>query len=429
MIRDVAEVTIIDAYKYDMSEHEFIKKIKELKPDIVGITVLFDQYGDSGHRVAQLVKKINKNIKTVIGGVYATTNNDKVAKDKNIDAVVSGEGEYILRYLVLTYLLGRWDYRFGLDALKITNLDVMPKPSYDLIKYLDYANSASRKSVDSPRGFPYARIMTSRGCPIGCSFCQVETIAGKDFRARSADNVLDEIQWLKETYGIKSLIFDDDNLLYDKKRASEIFYGMIDRKLNMPWVSIGLAVFKLDRELLRLMRLSGCEYIAVAIESGTQRVLKQIINKPISFDYAKEMVKCAREQGIYVAANFIVGFPTETWDEIRSTLRFAEELNTDYSKIFHAVPLPHTRLWNLCEKENVLPDKKNEFVWSKGNINTKEFSSNDLTVLRAYEWDRINFTDPIKRERTRLMMNITEDELDKIRKDTLKNACSLIGAK
>jgi len=427
MIEDIAEVIIVDAYKEDLNDKKFMARIKVFSPDIVGITVLFDQYASSGYKVAQLVKKVNKKIKTVMGGVYATTNPEKVLKDKNMDAVVVGEGEFMLRYLISLHKQGRWTQKFSLVGNKIQNLDALPLPSYNLIDFNSYANSASRKSVDSPRAYPYARIMSSRGCPMGCAFCQVETISGKDFRPRSAENVLDEIQWLKETYGIKSLIFDDDNVLHNKKRAIDIFQGMIDRGLAMPWLSIGLAVFKLDKELLDLMKKSGCEYIAVAIESGTERVLKQIIQKPVNFSYAKEMVKYARSIGIYVAANYIVGFPTETWEEIMGTIRFAEELNTDYSKIFHAVPLPHTRLWKMCEQQGLLPEKFNEYQWTKGNINTSEFSSDDLTILRAFEWDRINFTNPEKRERTRVMMGVSEEELAEIRKGTRQNACQLVG--
>ena len=418
-IRDLTDVTIVDAYKQDMTEREFSDKLKELKPDIVGITVLFDQYGKSGHIAAKIAKKLKARV--VIGGVYATTNWEKVNEDENIDCVIVGEGEKVFRELIKTHLMNRWNEKTILFAEPIKNMDELPLPSYDLIDYYSYAEGAERKSVDSPRDYPYARVMTSRGCPMNCCFCQVAAIAGRRFRPRSAENVLDEIQWLRDKYHIKSLIFDDDNILHDKKRAIQIFQGMIDRGLVMPWLSIGLAVFKLDEEMIKLMKASGCEYIAVAIESGTKRVLKDIINKPISFDYAKRMVKFAREKGIYVTANFIVGFPTETWDEIRGTIRFAEEVGVDYAKIFHAVPLPHTRLWDMCQK---VPE--NDFKWSKGNIETEEFTSNDLTILRAYEWDRVNFSDTEKRKRTMAMMGVTEKELNVIRKDTLKNACNLV---
>lgn len=440
MIEDMGDVTILNAYESNMSEDEFTSALKKLEPDIVGITVLMDQYAPTGHNAARLAKSINKDILVIMGGVYATTNPKQAIEDSNIDYVVIGEGEYVIRELI-GYFMEKNPlpekgicYRLNGKVIDtghsdfIQDLDAIPLPAYHLIDFEKYANSAHRKSVDSPRKYPYARILTSRGCPFRCVFCQVKSISGNKFRPRSAQNVLDEIQYLKDKYGINSIIFDDDNLFVYKQRAKEIFQGMIDRSLVMPWVSIGLAVFELDEELIKLMRASGCEYIAVAIESGTERVLKKIIRKPVNFEHAKEMVHLAKKEGIYVVANFIVGFPTETWDEIRQTVKFAEDIDVNYAKLFAAIPLRNTKLWELCEKEGAFKKdfRESDVRWSTGQIETDEFSANDLTILRAYEWDRINFTNPEKRKRTAAMMGITEEELYEIRRRTLSNACQLI---
>jgi hypothetical protein len=121
-----------------------------------------------------------------------------------------------------------------------------------------------------------------------------------------------------------------------------------------------------------------------------------------------------------------VGFPTETWDEIRQTIRFAEELDANYVKLFHAIPLRHTRLWELCEREGAFRKgfRQDDIRWSAGQIESKDFTSEDLTILRAYEWDRINFTDPEKRERTAAMMSVPEADLLEIRRKTLRNTQS-----
>jgi len=440
MIEDICEVTILDAYKSNMGQNEFKSELMKLKPDIIGITVLMDQYASAGHIAARLTKSVNKNIIVIIGGVYATMSPDKVIKDPNIDFVVIGEGEYVfkdlIRYFIKKGPLPKKGISYRLNG-KVVNtghsdfiedLDVIPLPAYHLIDLKKYSGSAPRKSVDSPRKYPYARIMTSRGCPFGCIFCQVESISGRQFRPRSADNVLNELTYLKKEYGIKSIIFDDDNLFTDKQRARDIFQGMIDRNLAMPWSIIAVAVFKLDEELIKLMKASGCEYIDIAIESGTERVLQEIIKKPVNFEYAKKMISLAKREGIYVAANFIIGFPTETWDEIMQTLKFAEDIDVDYAKIFTAIPLRNTKLWMLCEKENAFKKdfKESAEIWNAGQIETSEFSSNDLTILRAYEWDRINFTNPQKRRRTASMMGVTEKELMGIRRRTLNNVCQLV---
>ena len=440
MVKGMCEVEILDANFMNLTETDFQSQLKDLRPDIVGITVLMDQYACSGHKAAELVKVLDKKIQVLMGGVYTTTNPNLVMEDNNIDYAVVGEGEYVFKDLIGFFLEknalpekgicfrsnGKVLNRGHSDF--INDLNAIPLPAYHLINFDEYAKNAYRRSVDAPQKFPYARILTSRGCPCECTFCQVEVITGKKFRYRSASNVLDEIEWLKNKYNIKSLIFDDDNLFLNKKRAKEFFQGMIDRNLVMPWVAISVAVFALDEELIKLMRATGCEYIDVAIESGTERVLKKIIKKPLNFENAKRMMNLAMKEGIYVAANFIVGFPTETWDEIRQTIKFADDIDVDYVKLFAAIPLRNTKLWELCEKEGIF--KKgftgSDVRWSSGQIETSEFSANDLTILRAYEWERINFSDPEKRRRTAKIMGITEVELSRIRRKTLNDACSLI---
>lgn len=440
MVEDLCDVTILDANQSDMTEADFKNAIKEQAPDVVGITVLMDQYAFAGHKIATLTKSVNKDVCVVMGGVYATMNPEEVIKDNNIDYVVIGEGEYVFRDMV-QYFSGNGDlpkkglcYRSGGEIINtghsdfVKDLDKIPLPAYHLIDFEKYANSAHRKSVDSPEVYPYARILTSRGCPIGCVFCQVESIMGKKFRVRSAENVLDEIQFLKDRYNIKSFIIDDDNLFIDKKRSKAFFQGLIDRNLVMPWLPIAVAVFMLDEETLILMRKSGCTYIDIAIESGSQRVLKEVIKKPVKFDYAKEMIKIAQREGIYVAANFVIGFPTETWEEIRETIKFAEDSGIDYMKLFVAIPLKNTRLWDLCIEEDAFKKgySENEKKWSTGQIETEHFSADDLTILRAYEWERINFSDPQKRKRTAQRMGMTEMELLEIRRKTLGDALKTI---
>jgi len=436
MVIDICTIEILDAYIDNLSPQAFQKRIIEINPDVVGVTILMDQFSYSGHFACKMVKSLNPETITIMGGVYATVNTELAIQDNNIDYIVIGEGEYVFRDLI-GYFQGKNPlplkgicYKKNNSILNlgkadfINDLNQLPLPAYHLIDYERYSNFAERKSVDSPRFLPYARIQTSRGCPQNCVFCQVHYISGRKFRPRSAENVLNEIKWLKETYHIKSLIFDDDNLLASRKRALKLFHGMIEDNLTMAWSSIATAVFHLDEELLKIMKKSGCKYICIAIESGSKRVLKDIIKKPVDYDQAKRIVAFAKKLNIYVAANFIIGFPTESWNEIRETIEFAESLSSDYVKIFHAIPLTKTRLWNLCVEHGLLKKNfdRNKISWHVGQQESQEFSSNDLTILRAYEWDRINFTSKEKRTKTATMMNISEHELFTIRRNTLINA-------
>jgi len=439
-----SEVKIIDAYKNKLSEKELAKQVRDYNPDIVGITVLMDQYAKAGHITAKLVKNISNKIVTVLGGVYATANPKRAAKDENIDFVVVGEGEFVFPQLV-GYLSGACDLpergicfkKNGTNEFDdrghsafIKNLDTLPKPAYHLIDFPSYAaQTNNRKSVDQPGAYPYARIVTSRGCPEKCSFCQVPSLQGSYFRARTPDHVCDEIEWLKKDYGIKSLIFDDDNLYTNPKRSKMMFKRMIERNLTMPWTSIATAVFRLDEELIDLMVESGCRYIDIAIESGTERVTRDIVLKPLDFEHAKKMVRYAQKKGIFVAANFIIGFPTETWEEIRETIKFAEEIQVDYAKIFIAIPLRNTEMYDLAEKTNslIMDPLEVETMWTVGGaIRSEHWSADDLTILRSYEWDRINFSNPKKLKKIADRMGISINELNDIRRRTLDNAKKIV---
>jgi len=437
MVEGECEISIVDAFAKNLSREDIRALLQRERPDFVGATVLMNQCASAGHETLAIVKEELPACRTALGGVYTTVNPDRVMQDPHVDYAFVGEGEYTFRDFI-RHLNGNgpfpekgvWFRENGEVVQRgrsdfIIDLDALPRPAYHLIDFLSYANSASRATVDAPDFFPGARITTSRGCPYGCTFCQVQTIMGGHFRGRSAANVLDEIEWLKEEYGIRSLTFDDDNLHTDRQRAMDLFKGMIERGLALPWKSIATAVFRLDEAQIDLMRESGCTYVDIAIESGTTRVRRDIVRKPVDLEQAARIVRYLRQKGIFVAANLIMGFPTETWDEIRHSVRSLEDLEVDYVKLFTLVPLRNTRIWDMCIEHGLIPPDipDSELNWNFGNMNCNEFTAAELSILRAFEWDRINFSTPERRERTAQMMGISLEELDRIRTNTRRNAC------
>ena len=434
MVLEQYEIKIIDANIDDLSPESLGKQIEAFMPDVAGITLLTSEYAEVAHIAARVVKTVNTSIVTVLGGIYATQGSKQAGEDPNIDYLVIGEGEFTFPAL-LAYLqgqarrpehgLGYWEN--GKRVLQsmppfIADLDALPMPAYHLIDYARYTTVLQRIGVDSPRQIPYSRLITSRGCGIGCTFCEIESITGKAFRARSVENVIKEMEYLKEHYKINFIIFDDDNLYISRSRTKALCRAMIDKKLNLQWNAIAVPVFYLSDEILELMRESGCQYVDMAIESGVERVLKEIVHKPVNLSYARAMVNKAKSLGMDVNAHFIIGFPGETWDEIRATIRFAEEIDSDYTKFFIYQPLPNTPLYKKALAEGWLDPALNVvdgLNWSDSAILSDEFTPQDLRVLRAYEWDRINFSDPKKRAKIAGMMQISEAELNKLRRDTL----------
>lgn len=436
MIENEYEVRVLDANMEDLSPEDFSKRLSDFKPDIVGISVLTGEYIECGFIAAKIAKQINPNVKTVIGGVHATTESSSVISNKYVDYCVVGEGEYVFKELC-DFINGTGEFPKRGVARKdngeiimperadfIFDLDKLPYPAYHKVDFLKYANKIQRETADAPRELPFGRIITSRGCPYNCCFCQVGSIFGKKPRLRSVKNIIGEIDILVKEYGIKSLLFDDDNLIYDKERAKELFQAMIDKKYNLKWNAGALALYKLDEEIIRLMEESGCVYVNVAVESGSQRVLSEIIHKPLELKKGIEMLKKLKKTKVRICANFVFGFPGETWEEIRETIKLAEDIDVDYVKLFIATPLPNTELYRVAKEGGYLKEgyDPNKHLWTDGWINTEEFTAEDLKYLRAYEWERINFTNPEKRQRIAEMMKVTPERLKQIRRETLNRA-------
>lgn len=447
VIREKYDVTIVDPYIEDQSPEEFQKIIADLQPDLVGITMMTNEYLEAAHIAAALVKQVDPQIINVIGGVYATVSYKTIHEDLNFDYVCIGEGEYVFPQL-LAYLngdgsfppvgfLGRKegesaDPNTVMRAPFIQDLDALPYPAWDMVNYSRYIQDAGKVTVDHPYTYPFTRLMTSRGCPIGCSFCEVEFISGGPFRYRSVENVINELKWLKKDYGIKSFMLDDDNFFINRKRVVAFCNGLIESGMGLEWKANAVAVFHMTDQVIELMAESGCTSIDLAIESGSERVLKEIIHKPVKLDRAKEVSHKIKEVGMDLIANFIIGFPSETWKEIRQTIKFAEELPLDYAKFFIATPLEGTELYDMVMESNLMVShadtsgQMNDLDWQTSKIKSDEWTIEDLTILRGYEWERINFSTPEKQAKVAQMMCITLDELQKLRRDTFKSVTANI---
>jgi len=428
------KVEIIDANIDNLSVSDVMSLIKRIQPVAVGISVFCDDFAAAGHALAASIKAFNNLVPVVMGGSYVTLNADVAIKDTNVDYLVVGEGELVFKD-ILDYLSGHAEslpdcgvvYRTTgkriIDtgrALVISNLDQLPFPDYSKIDFAKYSDKEERNSAYMPPLFPYGRITTSRGCPYRCSFCQVTAVNGSGIRYRSVSNVLEEVAMLIRDYKIKSLLIDDANFTVDRRRAKDIIRGFIERKYSLKWRIMNLAAYTLDDELLELMIKSGCNHIDLAIESGSKRVLKEIIHKPLNLDKVQTVIDKAKALGFMISANFIIGFPGETWSEIRETIRFAEVIDVDYIKIMAAMPLKHTELFEIANNKGYL-EKNFDFMnmrWGLGEISTEEFSSFDITVLRAYEWDRINFSSAEKLSRVAKLMSIDDEKIGLMRIET-----------
>lgn len=437
------DVDIIDANINNYSEDELRKNIIELNPRIIGIGEMALEYKDSVHKSFEIIKKVNPDIITVIGGVYPTICPDIVKKDVNIDYFVFGEGEKRLPALLKAIESGNGfagidgiAYRegnelidnptMGKNAVAIENLSLPDYSRFDMTRYMNHTQKYTQNFMF--KQLPVAITMTSRGCPFKCGFCCSKELYAQVIRTMSPERVLKEVDMLVDDYGAREIVFVDDNILFPKDRAIAIMNGLIERKKrgkDLVWKSNNLPIQNMDDEILEKMVESGCYQVIVSIESGSQKTLKRM-RKPIDLKKAeKTLGKIKLRNFDNVSSNFVIGYPGDTWDDIREGFRWVESMIDQgllHYAVFHiATPFPKTELYEICKRGSYLPEGfnfENFYGFGKSVITTPEFTPFELQVVRAFEWDRINFKTLEQKRIVAKMHGITLDELEVWRTET-----------
>ncbi len=435
-IKDSYETELFDPNFKDLNDEEVIELLKNSNPDIVGISSNSLEYIKHNQHMAALVRKALPNAIIVQGGILPTVAVDIAMEDKNIDYWIIGEGEIAFLQLlnelnnprpVLSHIKGLAYYENNKATVLmpdgyIEDLDSAPFADYGNLNVMDYAHQQLKYAQGvCARRYPYAVTITSRGCPYQCIFCSGPKISGRKVRMRSAENVLKEIDRFYKQ-GIREVIFMDDHFLFNRRRAIDIMKGLIERNYDLLWKCCNLTVFMLDEELLELMKKSGCYQHTASIESGNQYVLDNIIKKPVDLKKMPRILAMLKRYDFEIIVNFVIGFPHETWEQIRDTFSFAEKLDVDLINFHIATPLPNTELMEICIKEGYLPRDYLKSIsavgYTSGVIATEEFTSQELQILRAFEWDRINFRSKERKESIARIQGIDMQELDEWRKNT-----------
>ena len=436
-LADRYQVELYDPNFTQATEAEIRSYIAVFEPDVVGITSFSTEYIEEVSFHAKLVREVRPDCCIVIGGAFPTVMPEKAIADPNVDFCILGEGEKSFPAL-LSLLEERNANYDAIDGVAFKNngvavispakvfiesLDLVPFPDYGNLNLTDYGNFRFKYAhYLVPRQFPFAMTITSRGCPFDCIFCAAKTVSGTKVRLRSAENVLQEIDMLCAKYGMKEIVFLDDHFLHNQQRARLIAEGIRSRNYGLTWKCSNVAVFSLNDDLLEVMKNSGCYQLTLSLESGSQEVLKNIIRKPVDLKKSREIIRNAKKLGYEIISNFVIGFPGETWDQIRQTVDFAQSLDIDLVNFHIATPMPKTRLMDICIKEGFL-DSEDDLIsgYTKGIISTSEFSSMDLQILRAYEWDRINFSSPEKSCKIAQIEGIALQEVADWRKNTRRS--------
>ncbi len=354
------------AMDFKRSTHEdFYAVLEDFKPHIVGLSAVTAE-SPTAIKMAELTKRYDPTIPVILGGPHATVY-PQVAQEPNIDFAVLGEGDRTIIDLVHCLMAGDDVSKVPGIAYKdesgrvmitgkrqfIPNLDELPYPDWDIMDIAWYQDIDNWISFRSKSRW-YMNISTSRGCPYRCIYCH--NIFGKYTRFRSPENVLGEILTLYDKYNIREIMIVDDIFNLDASRMMKILDMIVnkyklDLRLTFP---NGVRGDILTFEQLDMLFAAGTYYMSFAVESGSPRIQK-LMKKNLNIPKIIENIKYASNLGIIINAFFMLGFPTETKEDMMETLRIASMPEIDLCNFFVTIPQYGTELHELAKQIGVLP--------------------------------------------------------------------------
>jgi len=399
-------------------------------PTHIGISALFTSSHQSIIDLAEITKTYFPKSKVLVGGNYPTAvYAELLIASEAIDAICYGEGEKGLLGLLTAgnfkdYIKTSVSWvdhdklKNPLKNLKhdfIIDLDEIPPYDYDCLdlegykinpnssryavkeKYQLTNNEAIQNenndlqlinygeetigSVKSIGELRYSMpIMTSRGCPFKCTFCASHAAHGRDMRYHSIQRVMDDIKRMVDKYGIDGVVIQDDHFMAGKHRPYNIVKKIGDLGLGM-YFQNALAIYALDLDFLKLLKKSGVDSLVLPIESGSNRVLKEIMKKPLRLDIVPRVLRDCREAGIFTDCNIIIGMPGETRDDIDNSISFLKTIYADWFRIFTAMPIAGSDMYLQCLEENLFEASPLNANYKRSVINTGNITANDITEI------------------------------------------------
>lgn len=385
-IRDDHEVKVIDFVNRQGHVRERLQTVKDA--DIVGISMKSFTL-DESVMVGKMVKEINPKVTLIAGGPHIMVDGYNFMKDNPIfDLAVFGEAEIAFKEILAGKPNAEIDgliYRENGEVIQnkarewISELEELPFPVYD-----DFDSVNIDGKMQKIENWP---LVTSRGCPYTCTYCNVPTVIGRKFRARTGENILAELRYAKEKYGANEFKILDDNFTLLMDRAKDICRTFLKENLDMKWTCPnGIRADRLDDELCSLMKEAGCYAVSIGVESGDPEVFAKI-RKGEKLDDVERGIKIAQKAGLKVHGFFIIGLIGSTYEADRRSMEFAKKMGITASWGI-LVPYPGTEVWEQVKKDanaRILRDWKDGFhigARPKPVFDTKEYTADER--VRAY---------------------------------------------
>ncbi|MBF0339627.1 MAG: radical SAM protein [Magnetococcales bacterium] len=341
-------VALLEPDVVGMDRNDFIAFLRQGDYQLIGISV-FTTNVVFAYETARLIREILPDTRILMGGSHPTIFPERtLSESPETDFIIAHEGEKPTLALVRALIAGTdlaevpnlW-YRDG-DVIRASlhkggwlNLDELPIFPYHKFDMSRYTPAPSLRRV-----LPTFNYMAQRGCPFLCSFCDTST-HGHKVRYRSVEKVLDDLQTLKEQFGIRGVIFEGSNFTINPNFIRRLCQGMLDRKLDLTWYCMGRA--DLDHDLLPLMKQAGMWAMSFGLESCNPETLQRM-QKRLNVQQVKATMQVLSRLRVRTIGSFILGYPGETEKDILNTIEFAVELDLDVAVFFIPVPFPGTKL-------------------------------------------------------------------------------------
>lgn len=384
------EPIIYDAMTKNVGFREIEQKIAEVRPDIVATTAITSTAPDA-LEVLRIAKTINPEMITVIGGVHPSFLYKEVLQSGYVDYVVREEGEETLKDLLTALREGRRvdhvpgiAYRQGHQAVAtparpfLKDLDTL-EPCWDLIEWKDYRYFV----IPSSR---LGAVSTSRGCSHNCTFCSQQKFWHQTWRGRRPEKVVAEIEHLNRSHGVSVILLPDEYPTLDRERWERMLDLLIEKDLGIHILMETRAQDILrDRDILWKYRKAGIIHIYIGVEATDQTTL-DLIKKDVNVETGREAIRLIHEHGMITETSFILGFPHETRESIKTTLALAKIYNPDFAHFLALAPWPYADMYRDMEPYIVTKDYRKynliDPVIKPENMTTQEI---DRAIITCYQ--------------------------------------------
>ncbi|MCF8369473.1 MAG: B12-binding domain-containing radical SAM protein [Bacteroidales bacterium] len=390
------ETYILDCYVNKYSIDQINNFILDFRPEIIGITstttLIYDAY-----YIAEIIKRKYPEILIVFGGSHATALPKEVASKHFVNIVCIGEGEKTMLDIVKVFNNNKdFEKIEGIAIWKnnsvvirkrnnfFQDIDSLPYPAYHLLDFNKY-----NPKHQWGKNRQWTPIVTGRGCPYHCVFCQEHSIFGKTTRYRSAESILDEIVMLKKNYNKTHFTFIDSTFTENHSRIVEVTELIIERKIRISWNCNSRVDTLPNTRVLIKMRESGCNSIFLGIESGNSEFLQRY--KTTTIKQCVKAVVALKNNHINSHCSFMFGLPGENKSTIDKTIHFSKILNPTTASFHIVVPFPGTPLFNLYNREGKIISKDWSKYYREPVIKLEDCSTDELRGLRIAAFKRFYF--------------------------------------